>query len=209
VRATAVKICGLTRAEDVALACELGAAYVGFNFVPDSPRRVTIDRARRLASAASAASAAHRTGVFVAEDRTAIARTAEAVPLDFVQLHRRVTREDLDGLPVPLVAAVRAEDAPGAIPALDLLVHCHALLWDSSAGTGRRVDWRLLDRRELSIPVFVAGGLDPDNVGEVIRRLRPFGVDVASGVESAPGIKDRAKLERFFAAVRQADREAS
>jgi phosphoribosylanthranilate isomerase len=206
VRTTAVKICGLTRAEDVALACRLGAAYLGFNFAADSPRRVTIDQARQLAAVAPAP---HRTGVFVAEDRAAIARAAEAVPLDFIQLHRPVTREDLDGLPVPLLAAVRAEDAPGAVPPPDLLARCHALLWDSSEGTGRRIDWRLLDGRDLSIPVFVAGGLDSDNVGEVIRRLRPYGVDVASGVESVPGIKDRAKLERFFDAVREADREAS
>ena len=135
-------------------------------------------------------------------------RAIAEVPLDYVQLHRPVTAEDVDSLPVPIFAAVRLEGGREAVPPDDVLSRCGGLLWDSSAGKGRSPDWsRVPPPRSIPVPVFIAGGLDAATVGRVIRKLQPAGVDVASGVESAPGIKDPEKLSRFFAAVREADAE--
>ncbi len=201
---TQVKICGLTREEDVAAACELGAAVLGFNFVADSPRRISVSRARVLG--AWVRPGVLRAGVFTSEDRDEIARAVGEVPLDVAQLHRRVTREDVERLPAAVIPAVRVEAGRGGLPEPAVLARCRSILWDSSGGRGRVADWTLVeDAGPLAVPVFLAGGLDPENVGDVIRRLRPAGVDVASGVESAPGVKDRCKLERFFEAVKEAD----
>jgi len=205
---TTVKICGLTRPEDVEASVELGAALVGFNFVPTSPRCVSLDRARELAAAAPPW--ALRVGVFANESRDAIARAIQETPLDLVQLHRAVTEDDAAWCPLPIIAAVSAEGGTEDAPPREVLARLCAVLWDSSAGRGALGDWSAVaTRRALPVRQFLAGGLHPDNVGEAIRSLRPDGVDVASGVESAPGVKDRALLARFFAAVREADRGSS
>jgi len=202
---TEVKICGLTRSEDVVAACELGASILGFNFVAASPRRLTIGRAREISAAAPAT--VLRAGVFATESRDEVVRAVREVALQLVQLHRPVREEDLEELGVDIVPAVPVEAGREGLPPAEILARCRAVLWDSSGGRGRAPDWAALERAgALPVPTFVAGGLDPMNVGEVIRRLRPQGVDVASGVESAPGIKDRRKLERFFEAIREADR---
>jgi phosphoribosylanthranilate isomerase len=194
---TRVKICGLTRPDDVAMACALGAAYVGFNFAESSPRRVSPEATRALADAT--APGVRRVGVFRAEGPDAIARAVAAARLDLVQLHRPLAREDFDRFGVPVV---------GVLPvASDLLARCHAVLADASEGSGKRVDADALRSARFPVPLFVAGGLDAESVGAVIRALRPAAVDVASGGESAPGIKDRERLERLFAAVREADEE--
>jgi phosphoribosylanthranilate isomerase len=203
---TAVKICGLTRAEDVAAACELGAAYAGFNFAAESPRRVTPDAARELARAC--APGVLKVGVFVGEDAVTIARAVEAAGLDLVQLHRRLTEEDVAASPVPIIAVARPSGTRFDVPRGEILVRCHAVLYDPSEGAGTRIDPARVEEASWPVPVLVAGGLTPETVGAVIRSLRPAGVDVASGVESAPGVKDRGKLSRFFAAVREADAQA-
>ncbi len=200
---TAVKICGLTRAEDVAAACALGATYVGFNFTAASPRRITPETAGQIAAAAPAG--VLRVGVFAAEDAGTIARAIAAAGLHLVQLHRRLTEEEVAGSPVPIIAVARQTGEDFAVPRRDLLVRCHAVLFDPSEGTGKVLDPARIEEASWPVPVLVAGGLDAENVGAVIRRLRPAGVDVASGVESAPGLKDRGRLERFFAAVKAAD----
>ena len=197
---TAVKICGLTRAEDVAAAIALGADLLGFNFAASSPRRISLGKARELVAAVPPS--ALKVGVFVREDRETITRAVVEASLDLVQLHRPVPLADVAWSPVPIIAAVAVEDSPP----YDVLSRLFAVLWDSSTGRGAVGDWdTLAPRRKLPVRQFLAGGLDAGNVADAIRRLRPDGVDVASGVESAPGIKDRAKLERFFAAVREAD----
>jgi len=203
---TAVKICGLTRTEDVAAACALGAAYVGFNFAKSSPRRVTAEAARELAAAC--APGVLKVGVFVDEDAAAVARAVEAGSLDLVQLHRRLTEEDVDAAPVPVIAVARSAGGSFAVPRHEILVRCHAVLFDPSEGAGTAIDPARVEEASWPVPALVAGGLTPETVGAVIRRLRPAGVDVASGVESAPGVKDRGRMERFFAAVREADAQA-
>ena len=202
---TLVKICGLTREEDVAAACELGASILGFNFVAGSPRRVTPRRARAIS--ASVPAGVVRAGVFAEGAREEIAKAVRDAALRIAQLYYPVALGDLETLGAEVVAVVPVEAGAGGLPPTPILERCRAVLWDSSEGRGRPPDWSILERvGPLPVPTFVAGGLDPDNVGEVIRRLRPDGVDVASGVESAPGVKDRARLERFFQAVREADR---
>jgi len=209
---TAVKICGLTRRQDVALACAIGASAVGFNFAAESPRRVTPEAARELSEAA--APGVLRVGVFVSEEARQIREAVEAAKLDLVQLHRALTAEDLDALPVPVIAVARVGPAgPDRIPP-DLLGRCRAILFDTlsserAGGTGKPFDWGSIAGRQFGLPILLAGGLDPDNVAEAVRRVRPWAVDVASGVESAPGMKDPEKMRRFFEAVRRADADAA
>ena len=204
---TDVKICDLTREEDVESACALGAAYVGFNFSRLSPRRVTPERARLLT--ASVPAGVRRVGVFVGEGYPEIGEAADAASLDVVQLHRPLSAEDLERVSLPLLAVAHA-GRDSEIPADAVLDRCAGILFDASVagvpgGTGVPFDWSLLEGRRWPVPLFVSGGLSPDNVGESIRRTRPDAVDVASGVESAAGVKDHGRLSRFFEAVRRAD----
>lgn len=206
--ATEIKICGLTRPEDVALACELGATWLGFNFAAESPRRIGLGRARELASLASPGTG--RVGVFVRESLEEIRGAIEAASLDAVQVHRALRPEDVEEIPRPVFAVVRVAAAPLDVPAAASLERCRAVLFDAASasadgGTGRAFDWSLLEGRRWPVPFFLAGGLTPENVGAAVARLHPAGVDVASGVESAPGIKDRWKMRRFFEAVKEAD----
>lgn len=205
---TDVKVCGLTREEDVEAACALGAAYVGFNFSARSPRRVSPARARRLAEAVSGA---RRVGVFVDETYPDIEDAVARASLDLVQIHRRLAAEDLRQVGVPVLAVAHAGRTE-EIPPRELLERCAGILFDSSpnggGGTGVVFDWTPLEGRTWPVPVFIAGGLHSGNVGDAIARTRSAAVDVASGVEASPGVKDRAKMERFFAAVREADARA-
>lgn len=208
---TDVKICGLTRPQDVELACDLGAAYLGFNFAAESPRRVSPAAARELARAGKPAAA--RVGVFVAESQALIREAIEAAGLDLVQIHRPLRETDLD-LPCPVLAVARLERGSAAAPEERLLARCRLLLFDAEVpgrpgGTGETLDWNALAGRRWGVPVMLAGGLDPENVAEAIGRVRPAAVDVASGVESSPGIKDPKKMRRFFEAVRRADARLS
>jgi len=207
---TQVKVCGLTRPEDVEMACALGAAYVGFNFSAVSLRRVSPERARDLSRATAPGVA--RVGVFVGESYGEIAQAVEEAALDLVQLHRPLAAEDLESVPRPLIAVAHA-GREGEIPPEPLLERCAAILFDTagsgvSGGGGVAFDWSLLDGRKWPAPLFVAGGLCPENVALLVRRVRPRAVDVASGVESAPGVKDPERMRRFFEAVRDADDRA-
>jgi len=210
---TQVKICGLARAEDVELACALGASFVGINFAAKSPRRVTVGQSRELSRAVRAG--VLKVGVFVDETYDQISEAVEAARLDLVQIHRSLREEDLERIGVPVVAVARVGGgAAPVIPTPALLARCRAILFDADAtgragGAGIRFDWRLLDGKTFPVPLFLAGGLGADNVAEAIARVRPAAVDVASGVESAPGIKDRRRMERFFEEVVRADERAS
>ncbi|MEP6769555.1 MAG: phosphoribosylanthranilate isomerase [Acidobacteriota bacterium] len=204
---TDVKICGLTRAEDVARACELGARYLGFNFSAASPRRISPEAARGLVSAA--ARHVSRVGVFVDETAEQMREAVDAASLDFIQIHRPLRPEDFDLSPRPVFAVARVRKRL-EVPPDETLARCHALLFDAAApgvagGSGATFDWDLLAGRRWPVPVFLAGGLAPENVGGAIARVCPSAVDVASGVESAPGVKDEEKMARFFRAVEEAD----
>ena len=204
---TEVKICGLTRESDIEAACSLGAAYLGFNFSAASLRRVTRERARDLSAAVSGG--ARKVGVFVEEGYSEIEDAISAASLDLVQVHRTLRAEDLRRIPRPVLAVAHA-GREEEIPPGTLLDRCAGILFDTDApglagGTGMPFDWYLVEGRTWPVPLFVSGGLSPDNVAESIRRTRPAAVDVASGVESSPGVKDRDRMRRFFDAVRRAD----
>ncbi len=205
---TDVKVCGLTRVEDVALACELGARYLGFNFSAVSPRRLSLGAAQRLSAAAPPHIA--RVGVFVNESAGEMRAAAEAAKLDFVQLHRPLRPGDVDAAPRPVFAVTRVGDIGVPAASDETLARCRAILFDTAVagvagGSGETFDWGLLAGTRWPIPVFLAGGLSPGNVAAAIERVRPAAVDVASGIESSPGIKDSEKMARFFRAVEDAD----
>jgi phosphoribosylanthranilate isomerase len=207
---TRVKICGITRDEDARLAVELGAAALGFNFYPRSPRYVDPKSAsaiiRQLPPFVSAV------GIFADEaDAESIAALARQVGLTAVQLHGPrfpQNRGALDGFPTIRAVAVMPGFTLDALRTLDAT----AILLDAFdpslfGGTGKAIDWSLARMASgLAKPVILAGGLTSDNVEEAVRIVRPYAVDVATGVESGPGVKDLAKMRAFFAAVNRADR---
>ncbi|HEX4439349.1 MAG TPA: phosphoribosylanthranilate isomerase [Thermoanaerobaculia bacterium] len=204
-RPTCVKICGITRPQDAALAAELGADLLGMVFSAASRRRVDLARAEELARASDGAA---RVGVFKYETLPEMLAAIERGRLSFAQLQRLVTADEVAALPVPVIAAIRHAGDADALPDA-VLGRLRAVLLDDSEGAGSRSGWATLESRPfVPVDLFLAGGLDDGCVGDAIRRLRPDGVDVATGVESSLGIKDRGRMERFIAAVREADRAA-
>jgi len=203
---TAIKICGITCVEDALVVARAGANAVGLVFAP-SPRHVTLEKAREIAAALPPFVV--RVGLFVNETRQAIIATAAEVGLDAVQLHGDESPEFAAALkPLRIIKAIRVADVAD-VRAAGRYPGC-AVLFDAKSnrargGTGIRFDLDLITRLELASPVIVAGGLDPDNVGEVVLKLHPYAVDVSSGVESGPGRKDPEKVRRFILAVRNAD----
>jgi phosphoribosylanthranilate isomerase len=207
---TVIKICGLTRAEDAAAAAELGADLLGMVFASASPRRLDLARAEAIARASGGAK---RVGVFKHEPLAEVLAAVERARLSFVQLQRPVSERDVRALPVPVIAAIRGVADASAFPP-EVLSRLRAVLLDDSEGAGRRSGWASLEAAErpavpANVDLFVAGGLDESCVGDAMRRLRPDGVDVATGVEASLGVKDRGRMARFIAAVREADHEES
>ncbi len=201
---TRIKICGNTELDGVRLAVRLGADLLGFIFTR-SPRRVSVEQANALLEEVPPTTG--RVGVFIDEDPGEIASVLKACPLTAIQLYRTPTPADR-ALGVPLFPALRLE-AGGELPRLALAQGDHPLLdtWqpDAIGGTGKTWDWTLAESLARRYPVVVSGGLRPENVGAAIRQLRPWGVDVCSGVERKPGVKDLGRLEWFIRTVRQAD----
>ena len=191
-----VKICGITRVEDALVAAELGADYLGFVFVKESPRYVTPEQARVIAVECVRASPHSRmVGVFRDEDPETVRKIAEHVGLDLVQLHGEETYT-LGG--IPTIKAFQVSDAlPEPTTAADYV------LFDSGGGTGRTFDWSLLDGYVHAKPFFLAGGLTPENVLAAITSARPYAIDLSSGVESRPGLKDGDKMRLLFEALRR------
>jgi tryptophan synthase beta subunit len=199
-----VKICGITRAEDALLAADLGASAIGFVFSRHSPRYITPERARAIVRSLPACVSV--IGVFVDEPADALRDIARFVGLSAVQLHGSETPEAAAGLGLRIVKAVSA--TPEAMLSFESWPRSITLLVDAEdagrrEGTGLRADWQVAHDMARRRPLLLAGGLTPENVAQAIRQVRPAGVDVSSGVESAPGIKDGAALRRFFDAARR------
>jgi phosphoribosylanthranilate isomerase len=200
-----IKICGLTREEDVQTVVKAGIEAVGFVFT-ESPRRISIDTATRLISYVPAGIL--RVGLFLDQGREEITRVIEAVPLDVLQFHGRETEQECSAFGMPWLKAVAMEDADSATQAEIEYPGAMGLLLDSHrpgqrGGSGKVFDWSI--SRPASKPIWLAGGLNVGNVGRAIRSVRPFAVDVSSGVEAAPGIKDASKVTEFVKAVRNAE----
>ena len=206
-----VKFCGLTRPADVEAAATAGAAYVGFVFFPKSPRHLAPDQARALALAVPPGIA--KVALTVDMDDAGIDAILDSVPVDLLQLHGRETPERVaavkarTGLPVMKAVGVAG---PEDLAALDSFTRvADQILVDAKApkgaalpgGNGIAFDWRLIAGRRWPLPWMLAGGLTPDNVAEAVRLTGARQVDVSSGVESAPGVKDPARMAAFAAAL--------
>jgi len=200
-----IKICGLTRVEDVLAAVEAGADAIGFVFTA-SPRRISIDKAIELS--AYVPGGVLRVGLFLDQDRSEIERVTSAVPLDILQFHGNETEQECDRYKLPWLKAVAMENAESVKQAEQDFPGAAGLLLDSHSkgdrgGSGKSFDWSL--SRSIEKPVWLAGGLNADNVSRAIQTVRPYAVDVSSGVESEPGIKDPTRLKAFVKAVRQSE----
>ena len=203
---TKIKICGNTRKDDVDLAVELGVDLIGFIFGP-SKRHIEVDEAQQLI--ADIPATVERVGVFVHEPADVIEKAVAACGLTAVQIYRPITSEDRQ-LGVTLLPALRVRNGED-LDGLGFEPRDHPLLdtWASETaggGTGQTWDWTKASRLAERYPILVSGGLNADNVAEAVLRLKPWGVDVCSGIEVEPGRKDHAKLRAFVAAVREADR---
>jgi len=199
-----VKICGITRRQDAEHAIACGADALGLVFYEGSPRHVTPEAARRLV--AGLPPFVSLVGLFVNADAETIRRTAETCRLDLVQLHGDESPEQclLPGLKV--IKALRVRDRQSLRRVDEYRVDGLLLdAWcpDAYGGTGKSFDWGLAAGLARTRPLILAGGLTPVNVTEAVRRVAPFAVDVSSGVESAPGIKDPAKVAAFISNAKQ------
>jgi phosphoribosylanthranilate isomerase len=212
-RSTLIKICGIARLEDGRAALRAGADWLGFIRWPASPRYRSVEEHAAIAAAlrAEAGRAFQVVGVYVDAPPESIESEIAAIGLDRVQLHGEETLEAARGLSRPAIKVIKIRDAESIAraddyPEMDLLADTADPILPG--GTGRAYDPRFLIELTRRRRVFVAGGLNPENVGRVVALLRPWGVDVSSGVESSPGVKDAAKVEAFVAAVREADASA-
>lgn len=211
VSATRIKLCGMTRIEDLRLAVELGADAIGLIFAARSPRRIDPDRALALREAAGPATVVALMMDNPGEDVSAIVASLQPQCLQFHggEDDTFCARFDVPFLKAIPMGGVEAGDVPKLLaryPSADGFVFDgHPA--GSAGGSGERFDWTRIPYQRIGKPWLLAGGLDAANVGAAIHTARPWGVDVSSGIESSPGIKDHAKMVAFVAAVRAADRE--
>lgn len=201
---TRIKVCGITNAEDARTALALGADYIGL-VLTDSPRRVTPVQARGIRDALP--SEAPLVGVFAAEPPEVVAPLAASLGLMAVQVAGWLDREERD--PFEVWHVLRGPDLPDptALPMVPLRTY-HLDAWDPerAGGTGRRADWAwAASAVEVGRRLVVAGGLTPENVEELVRDVRPYGVDASSGLESAVGKKSEQRIRAFVGRIRAAD----
>ncbi len=212
-----VKICGLTNLDDALAAAELGADYLGFNFYPKSPRSIAeLECERIVTTLRKEFPQTVCAGVFVNHPPADIARIVKRCGLDAVQLSGDEPPEVLAALSAARIPAFKAVRAPIDEGKLTQLAEAGtaepALLLDANVsgrygGTGRIADWDWARSIAARLPVFLAGGLTPENVADAVRDVRPWGVDTASGVEKSAGKKDRRMMADFLAAATQAHQE--
>jgi len=210
-----VKICGLTDTAAVSAAVSSGAAYLGFVFFPKSPRHLSVEAARSLAAAVPPGLA--KVALTVNADDAGLAALLDRVPIDMLQLHGHETPERVaevrSRFGLPVMKAVGVADEADLAQIAEFARVADQLLIDAKpprdaalpGGNGLSFDWRLIANRRWPVPWMLAGGLTPENVAEAIRLTGARQVDVSSGVESAPGIKDAALIGRFVAAAQMED----
>lgn len=202
-----VKICGITRLEDIGVAADSGVDFLGFVFAP-SPRRISLEQANILLEAVPAG--IRKVGLFMNQDVAEIEHITRNSYLDLLQFHGAEDNVFCTGFGMPFIKAIAMgggisfRDNPLDYPDAD------GFLYDGhepgkAGGSGQAFDWRML--RPGHAPLWLAGGLNPENVSEAINLVRPWAVDVSSGVEIAPGIKDHDKIKSFVAAVRRTEKK--
>lgn len=203
----AVKICGITRVQDGLDAAHAGAHAIGLVFHAASPRRVEPQAAAEIVNRLPPFVTA--VGLFVDAESAQVRAVLEAVPLQLLQFHGDEPPDYCAAFGLPYLKAVRVRQGVDLLQCASRYATARGLLLDthdatSPGGTGLSFDWRLIPAG-LLLPVVLAGGLTPDNVGEAVRRVRPWAVDVSSGVERAKGIKDAGKIAAFIRGARDAD----
>jgi len=204
---TRVKICGITRAEDGLEAARSGADAIGLVFYSRSPRAVDVTRALEIIAVLPPF--VTRVGLFVDAGEDDVRAISKKVPLDLLQFHGNEPADYCRMFDKPYIKAVAVSQEVDIAARLRDYGDAAGFLLDAwhpevPGGSGERFDWRLVPD-EAGKPVILAGGLQPDNVAAAIRQIRPYAVDVSSGVEAAKGIKDAAKLKAFFRGVQSAD----
>lgn len=203
---TRIKICGITRVEDALAAARLGADAIGLVFYPGSPRAVTPARAREIIDVLPPFVVP--VGLFVNADAAIVSETVAAAPVQLLQFHGDETPGYCADFGLPFMRALRVRAGTDLLQYAREFHAARGLLLDAwvdgvHGGTGAVFDWSLIPP-DLPMPVILSGGLNPDNVEQAVRRVRPWAVDVSSGVESTKGIKDAAKIEAFINGVRNA-----
>jgi phosphoribosylanthranilate isomerase len=210
---TRIKICGVTNLADALAACAAGAHMVGLNFYPGSSRFVSVEKAAEIRAKLPVGVQAF--GVFVNAAPEHIQEVAKTLRLDAVQLHGDEDRAMVSQIAAvtPVFKALRV-GADFSAAALQKYPEATGFLFDAAdlqpgqyGGTGRLSDWGVAQQAARSYKIILAGGLNAENVAAAISQVRPYGIDVASGVESAPGIKDLQQLTEFIREARRADQE--
>ena len=204
---TRTKICGLTRAGDAHAAVQAGADAVGLVFYPPSPRAVDVAQARAVIAAVPAFVTV--TALFVNPAADEVQKVLDSVRIDLIQFHGDEEDDFCSQFNRPYIKAVRVRQASDVVASCVRFPGALAILLDSykpgvPGGTGESFDWSLVPA-ELSKPIILAGGLNPGNVAQAIRQVRPFAVDVSGGVEAGKGIKDHGKVNEFIKEVFRAD----
>jgi len=206
-----IKICGITNIQDATLAASLGADYVGFNFYKDSPRKVSAKAAKEIIAALPGF--VIPAGIFVDEPVQELVTTVKKCGLKIIQLHGSESaaycKEAASLCSLPVIKAFRVADETTLTAMQGYLDSADYFLLDASApeapgGTGMVFNWDIaVKAKELNKPFFLAGGLTPGNIAEAIEKVRPFGVDTASGVERLPKRKDYEKMKSFITTARR------
>jgi len=201
---TRIKICGITRVEDARVAAESGADAIGLVFYPPSPRNLSLEQARAIIAAVPPFVSV--VGLFVDPAQDQVESVLSVCSLGLLQFHGDEAPGFCDGFGLPYIKAARVRADSDLVQYLSPYEAARGWLLDAYhdrlyGGTGAPFDWKLIPR-DLARPVILSGGLTPDNVGAAVRQVTPWAVDVSSGVESAKGIKDAAKIAAFIAGVR-------
>jgi phosphoribosylanthranilate isomerase len=208
---TRIKICGITREEDIKAVAAHGADALGLVFYAESPRHVSVRRAVQLAAALPPF--VTLAGLFVNPSEDEVREVLRHVPLDVLQFHGEEPPAFCGQFGRPYLKAIRVKEGVDLVECAVRYKAAQGLLLDAfvegaHGGTGARFDWALIPHG-LSLPVILSGGLDADNVADAVRQVRPYAVDVSSGVEAGKGIKDAARIAAFIKEVRQIDVQLS
>jgi len=197
-----VKICGITNLEDALIAADLGADALGFIFAKGSPRKITTDKAMNIIDKLPPFIVS--VGVFVDSPIEEILSIIEQTGIQCVQLHGNESPSEYSKINIPVIKAFRVDDNfrtdtllrfPATAYLLDTFVKGRA------GGTGKTFDWNIAAAAKAYGKIILAGGLTPENICDAIKKVEPYGVDISSGIESAPGKKDKLKLQQLFAAI--------
>ena len=205
-----IKICGITREEDAVYASNSGADFLGFIFVKNTPRYISPEEAAQISRKVTQPK---YVGVFMNDEADLINKISQTANLSYIQLHGDESPEFCAMIKLPVIKAFRIKPGMSEDDIISLLspyknVAEYVLLdaWDANAagGTGLRFDWNSAAKIHASFKMFLAGGINPQNADEAVRLVQPAGVDVSSGVEESPGIKNHGKIKSLVEAVRKA-----